>query len=454
MKDDYQNFPDYPEERGYSDNLGGYRENDPDRRGYSGYPYGPSEPEVPADWKYPDDPLEPEYPEEPRYPEYPETPRPRRRSAEESESHFERSSPPRRRRPKKRRQGWGCAGAFLYLLVVIAFSLLLSTVAIFSANDVFALVKENAEHSFVVEEDTLLGELSDELERDGIINYSPLFKLFVRFTGDNTTVHTGTYVLNPSFDYQQIVRVLERRETSSVEIEVSIPEGYTNAQIKERLIEMGVCSEADLDDYLNTYNYKHDFLENRLPASEGWLEGYLFPDTYKFNANNAKMTLNKMLNNFKSKYDEPIQEGAAALGRSQHEIVTIASLLEREAKADDEFARIAGVIYNRLSNPNFPNLEIDATLIYALGEHKEVLTEADKEVDSPYNTYRIEGLPPGPICNPGYTALYAATHPEEHDYYYYVAMPDGTHLFAHSYEEHQQNIERARDAAAQPSAEE
>ncbi len=365
---------------------------------------------------------------------------------------------PKRRRRRKKRRGWGCLGVVFYLVAVFAISVGLSIVAIFSANDVFALVKDNTEHSFVVEGETLLGDLSEQLESSGIINYSPLFKLFVHFTGDNTTIHTGTYTLSSSFDYQQIVRVLQRRETSTVEIEVSIPEGYTNAQIKERLVEMGVSSEADIDEYLSTYNYKHDFLQDRIPASAGWLEGYLFPDTYKFNANNAKMTLNKMLNNFKSKYDQPIQEGAAALGRSQHEIVTIASLLEREAKVDDEFARIAGVIYNRLSNPDFPRLEIDATLIYALGEHKEVLSEADKEVDSPYNTYKNEGLPPGPICNPGYTALYAATHPEEHNYYYYVAMPDGTHLFANSYEEHQQNIQKTREAAAsaakQPSAEE
>ena len=377
-----------------------------------------------------------DYPED--YPDYPDEP-----------AH----TPRKRRRKKKKRRGMGCLGAILYVLVIIAISLLLSTVAIFAANDVFALVKDDADRSFTVDSDLSLSELSGELEDYGIINYSALFKLFVKFTDNDTVIHTGTYALNPSFDYQQIVRVLQRRETSTVEIEVSIPEGYTNAQIKERLVEMGVCSEADIDEYLNSYNYKHDYLEERLPASKGWLEGYLFPDTYKFNANNAKMTLNKMLNNFKSKYDEPIQQGAEALGRNQHEIVTIASLLEREAKVDEEFARIAGVIYNRLSSPDFPRLEIDATLLYALGEHKEVLTDADKEVDSPYNTYKIEGLPPGPICNPGYTALYAATHPEDHNYYYYVAMPDGTHLFANSYEEHQQNIQRAREAASQPASE-
>lgn len=377
-----------------------------------------------------------DYPED--YPDYPDEPAPTTR---------------KRRRKKKKRRGMGCLGAILYVLVIIAISLLLSTIAIFAANDVFALVKDDADRSFTVDRDLSLSELSGELEDYGIINYSALFKLFVKFTDNDTVIHTGTYALNPSFDYQQIVRVLQRRETSTVEIEVSIPEGYTNAQIKEKLVEMGVCSEADIDEYLNSYNYKHDYLEERLPASKGWLEGYLFPDTYKFNANNAKMTLNKMLNNFKSKYDEPIQQGAEALGRNQHEIVTIASLLEREAKVDEEFARIAGVIYNRLSSSDFPRLEIDATLLYALGEHKEVLTDADKEVDSPYNTYKVEGLPPGPICNPGYTALYAATHPEDHNYYYYVAMPDGTHLFANSYEEHQQNIQRAREAASQPASE-
>lgn len=360
----------------------------------------------------------------------------------------EQAQPVRRRRRKKRRRGAGCAGALLYFLLIIAISLLLSVVVIFSANDVFALVKDDVDQTFVVENDVNLTELSDALKENGIIDYSPLFKFFVRFIGDDTTVHTGTYTLNPSMDYQQIVRVLQRRETSTVEIEVTIPEGYTNAQIKELLISMGVCSEEDLDTYLNTYDYKHDFLAELKPASEGWLEGYLFPDTYKFNANNAKMTLNKMLNNFNTKYDDAIQEGASALGYSQHEIVTIASMVEREAKIDDEFALIAGVIYNRLESSEFRRLEIDATLQYALGEHKEVLTEADKEIDSPYNTYKVEGLPPGPICNPGYTALYAASHPAQHDYYYYVAKSDGTHLFASTYAEHLSNIEKVKAESA------
>ena len=158
-----------------------------------------------------------------------------------------------------------------------------------------------------------------------------------------------------------------------------------------------------------------------------------------------------MLNNFDKKYDKQIQAGAEELGLSTREVVIIASLIEREAKQSDEFAKISGVIHNRLNNKEqFPHLQIDAALQYAVG-HNNRLTDADKKLDSPYNLYLHEGLPPGPICNPGYNALYAATHPEEHDYYYYVAMPDGTHLFAKSNSQHNKNRTKADKAWAEQS---
>ena len=136
-----------------------------------------------------------------------------------------------------------------------------------------------------------------------------------------------------------------------------------------------------------------------------------------------------------------------------HDIVTIASLIEREAQRDDERARIAGVIYNRLNNADeFPYLQVDASVLYGLGRTGGKLSEADLQSDSEYNLYNHKGLPPGPICNPGYASLYAASHPENHDYYYYVAMPDGTHLFATSYEEHERNIEASNKAQAEAAS--
>ena len=161
-----------------------------------------------------------------------------------------------------------------------------------------------------------------------------------------------------------------------------------------------------------------------------------------------------MLNNFDDKYDEEIQAGAEALDRTMHEIVTVASLIEREARVDEERATIAGVIYNRLNNASsFPYLPIDASVLYGLGRVRGTLSEEDLNSSSPYNLYLHEGLPPGPICNPGYASLYAAAYPEEHNYYYYVAMPDGTHLFANSYEEHQANIAASDAAQAAAAAE-
>lgn len=160
-----------------------------------------------------------------------------------------------------------------------------------------------------------------------------------------------------------------------------------------------------------------------------------------------------MLNNFGNKYDADIKSGAENLGRSMHDIVTIASLIEREAQRDDERARIAGVIYNRLNNSSeFPYLQVDASVLYGLGRTGGKLSDEDLKSDSEYNLYNHKGLPPGPICNPGYASLYAASHPEDNNYYYYVAMPDGSHLFASSYEEHERNIEASNQAQAQAAS--
>lgn len=175
------------------------------------------------------------------------------------------------------------------------------------------------------------------------------------------------------------------------------------AQVRQLLLDNHVCTADSLDKILNQYPFKHDFLQDEKPVEEGWLEGYLFPDTYEIYKGNGSVvdTINKMLNNFATRYDTDITDGANELGRSMHDIVTIASLVEREAQHDDERARIAGVIYNRLNNSSeFPYLQVDASVLYGLGRTSGKLTDEDLQSDSPYNLYTNEGLPPGPICNP------------------------------------------------------
>ena len=323
------------------------------------------------------------------------------------------------------------------------------------ANDIFAFVKADAVKEITVSENTSVSSLAKELDDQGVINYHSVFKLYLTLKHQtDTSVLAGAYQLNPSMDYGQIVDALAN--TASTEtVQITIPEGYSISQIRQVLLDNHICTEDALDEVLNDYSFKHDFLEDEKPAAEGWLEGYLFPDTYEVYKGNAAVvdTINKMLNNFGNKYDADIKSGAENLGRSMHDIVTIASLVEREAQRDDERARIAGVIYNRLNNSSeFPYLQVDASVLYGLGRTGGKLSDEDLKSDSEYNLYNHKGLPPGPICNPGYASLYAASHPEDNNYYYYVAMPDGSHLFASSYEEHERNIEASNQAQAQAAS--
>lgn len=362
----------------------------------------------------------------------------------------------RKRRRSRRHKNSGCAGTMVYVIAVVGASLVISLAAIFTANDVFAFVKDNAMQQFYVSENTKLADLAKDLDKQGIINYGTVFKVYLAVKGDSADdVLAGEYQLNPSMDYGQIIDKLTNSSSSDT-LQITIPEGYSVAQVRQLLLDNHVCTADALDKVLNQYPFKHDFLQDEKPVEEGWLEGYLFPDTYEIYKGNGSVvdTVNKMLNNFASRYDSEITDGANELGRSMHDIVTVASLVEREAQRDDERARIAGVIYNRLNNSSeFPYLQLDASVLYGLGRTSGKLTDEDLKSDSPYNLYTAEGLPPGPICNPGYASLYAASHPESHDYYYYVAMPDGSHLFASSYEEHQRNIATSNAAQAQAASE-
>ena len=154
-----------------------------------------------------------------------------------------------------------------------------------------------------------------------------------------------------------------------------------------------------------------------------------------------------MLANFNNKFDSEMRDQAAEMGYSMHEILTIASLIEREAANDSERAIIASVIYNRLNSDSFPNLQIDASIQYVLPEGEIVTQEDYYTVDSPYNTYLYEGLPPGPIACPGLASIVAALNPESTNYYYYALGEDGQHHFSTTAEEHEAFVAQMQNAA-------
>lgn len=349
---------------------------------------------------------------------------------------------------RKKKSSGGASGGASYFILIVGISLLISGIAIFLANDVFALVKEDRTAIIELTEETSGAEVASLLKSEGLIKSKMAFVLYTKVSGSTTTFKKGKFEINASMDYGQMISTLKRVPTYSEIVKTTIPEGYTIAQIAELLEETRVCSADEFIEKANVYPFKHEILQD-VPMENNRLEGFLFPDTYEFYVNdNPVRVLNTMLNNFNRKYTDEMRKMVEKSGKSLREILIMASMVEREAMLQDEQAKIAGVITNRLNNPkNFPFLNIDATIQYVVG-HKEALTAEDLKIDSPYNTYTNKGLPPGAIANPGTPAILAALQPEKHGFYYYVADPTtGGHVFTKTLEEHNAAVANMRKKA-------
>lgn len=269
---------------------------------------------------------------------------------------------------------------------------------------------------------------------------SPLaFNLYARYTGLDSRIKAGQYTLSDSLSTPALLKELVKG--CQAEQSFTVPEGYTTAQIADLLAENGLADREEFLRVVAREKFSYPFIKG-LPEGERRLEGYLFPDTYQVDGESSETSIiDTMLKHFAGVIEElDYQAQAEKNGFTLHEALTIASLVEREAMVDEERALIAGVIYNRL-RIDMP-LQVDATVQYALGETKPILYYGDLEVDSPYNTYKIYGLPPGPIAMPGRNSLVAAVQPAATEYLYYVARPDGTHLFAATLADHEANRER------------
>ncbi len=355
---------------------------------------------------------------------------------------------PRRRAPRRRSAAARVAGALLYVLLVIGASAVLATVGWVWACDLLALGKEPVSIQIKIEDDTKFSTVVDQLEAEGIIEYKFLFKLYAAFSHAESKIVPGTYKLNTEMDYHALVSSMSASSSTRQEADITIPEGYTIDQVFALLDERGVTSVDKLRDMAANWDYAFDWLEDRPLGDYHRLEGYLFPDTYTFQlGENPKYVINKMLVNFDAKMDQYMSrfagDGETEPAYSLHDIVTIASMIEKETSGKD-YKTIASVIYNRLNNPTAETagyLQIDATLVYLNGG--KVPTEADKAIASPYNTYLYQGLPAGPISNPGMASLLAAMEPESTNYYFYVLNPETKeHEFSRTYAEHSVLVQR------------
>ena len=279
-----------------------------------------------------------------------------------------------------------------------------------------------------------LADIAEELSNSGVIANGMAFRLLARLQGSEGDVRAGAYRFAP---HQSQNEILQELRTGGAQIArwVTFPEGFTDRQIAQRLQAEGIASAAVLARRFATTGLNVG--GTRTPN----LEGYLFPSTYLVDvAATPSQIVTMLTGQFFKELPADAAQRAAALHVTVPQAVTVASLVEREAKIDADRPMIAGVIYNRL-RAHMP-LQIDATIEYALPHHKAELSYADLKIDSPYNTYLHEGLPPTPSANPGLPSLEAALHPAKTDALYYVYCGGGHHVFAKTLEQHQANVAR------------
>lgn len=338
---------------------------------------------------------------------------------------------------KRRRERRGLFGnPALYIVFVLCVSALLAALGWIGANDVLALNKKELTAVVEINENDSLGDVSTKLKKAGIIEFQGLFLFYGALSSAEGKISEGTYELNTNMDYRAIVTAMGSRSSSRMTVSVTIPEGYTIKQTFLLMDEKGVNDYEDLLETAATHDFDYDFLSELPLGNANRLEGYLFPDTYEFYLGESpENAINRLLKNFNKRFSEELRAKIASTGRTMHEIVIIASLIEKEAANDEERSTVASVIYNRLKSNSYPYLEIDATVQYALPERKDKLTNEDLKIDSPYNTYLYQGLPAGPIANPGLASIKAALEPKSTGYYFYLLGKDEVHHFFKTYQE-------------------
>jgi UPF0755 protein len=296
----------------------------------------------------------------------------------------------------------------------------------------------NDSHIFKIPYGYSLREVGQLLAKKHFIRSKLVFEIYVRLNPRQRMAKAGYYQINAGMSVPAIVHELRRGLPQSVKI--TIPEGLDNQEMANLLAQKGLVNPVSF--LTMTKDQKLiDKLFGEEQVTSG-MEGYLFPDTYNLELNTMveKQIIHKMLLRFKEVFQ---QNFGQILPSRRKEILIIASLVEKEAKKPEERPIIAGIFYNRLRLGYA--LQSCATVQYSLGKRKERLYYRDLQVNSPYNTYLHQGLPPGPIANPGLASLKAAVFPASVNYLYFVAKPDGTHIFSTTYQQHlnaQHRIER------------
>ncbi|MGN0649693.1 MAG: endolytic transglycosylase MltG [Oscillospiraceae bacterium] len=371
----------------------------------------------------------------------------------------------KRRKSKKKKQvnhtrtmGQIFLGVLLSVLA-IPVGVYLAVQCLTAMKDFTGMAKASRQYEIRVTENMGVDDIAEELHSHGIIEMPSFFKTYIKFADEEKGFLNGDFTVNANMSYKDIINTLKTHKTYTETVTVMIPEGMSAEQIALLLEEKKVCRAAEFLAYCSEWHNAFDF-EEQIPTENNKFilqEGYLFPDTYEFyliddlyeetNTNTAyyaKVAADKMFRNFDSKITKSMNKRMEEIGMSLDEVITLASMIQREATTEESMKMVSSVFQNRLASPElFPTLQSDTTEDYI---NKYILPNIKgqeskfEDVLEAYDSYTHKGLIGGAICNPGLDAINAVLYPEETDYYYFLASSDGVFYYGRTIEEHEQNI--------------
>lgn len=324
----------------------------------------------------------------------------------------------------------------VFLLILSLAVLLLGLFLLFWGRPVI-----NRPGELVIVEGSSAEAVWQQLVREDYVNHTLPLQYHSWRLSANHNLKSGTYALSAGEHVRDLIMRLVAGDTNSTVLTVTFPEGFTLHQVGERVAAQGIGTADDFNTAAVPEKYIDQFgWLSQVPSARN-LEGYLFPDTYQFYADDTPAdVIRRMLANFDAKINTPLFSDAVKTDYPLDQVIIMASIIEREVISDEDMALVSGVLWKRLNDGI--GLDVDATVRYALQKWDEPLTYQDLQTESPYNTRKWRGLPPGPISNPGLRAIQAALRPQASDYYYYLSAPSGQTIFSRNLEEH--NINKAK----------
>lgn len=337
----------------------------------------------------------------------------------------------------------------VWLVMVLFVGFALAQYAVTGINDMLAIGREKVGVTVEIPKNANTEQIADALHTAGVIQRPDFFKLYSKLTKADGHYNNGTYKIDTSMDYEAIINNLQSNANRVDIVKITFPEGTNAPEVAQLLQDNGVCSKDEALAYINSnqLDEKYDFLKGLAGERYYHMEGYLFPDTYDFFKDEApENAISKLVSNCNKKLTKEVRDQIAASGMTTDEIMTLASMIQAEAADEEDMYVISSVFHNRLNSDGTDGLlrlQSDPTMYYPYRTKAAVPEDIRDTYSSKYNTYEIQGLPAGPICNPGSKAIDAALNPKDTKYYYFCHDAERNAYYARTLDEHQANLRKA-----------